>query len=167
MTRKYENLPFGRMVRAIFSPSKAAPRTKQVPIQESPKQSIDTASPPRQLIDYSAAGPVLDLVARMRHLQTVAVIPVRQPDFWPSVPHVPIGPATNGIPDQRYGISAYPTDLARQSYTFGPMRSPARQQAVPGYIQYQAQNTPVSNGYPAIALKAPRPRRGGGQCEDN
>lgn len=155
----------GNMVRVLLRPSGNAPRAGRAPMQESPNQSVTALPVEREHTDYRRAGPVLDLMRRLRDRPAVKLVPIRQRGYILRAPHAPIGQATIEIPDQRLGILTYPADLARRTYDYGAMDAPARLQSVPGYTVISQQTTRQSAGYPASAMKAPKPRYGGGQCE--
>jgi hypothetical protein len=166
MSRLYVLDQMSRAMHRIIRPSAAAPRFHEAPMQNSPKQAITTLPLPREEIDFSQAGPVLELVAAMHYRPAVQQIPVRQPVYIPRAPHAPTGNARADVPDQRLGIMAYHENWARDTYVFGPMSAPARLQSVPGYVAKSVQVTRSSPGYPKQALKAPRPNSGGGGCQD-
>lgn len=164
--KKYSLPNVGRaMIRAVY-PSLRAPGNHVAPMQNSPKQALNTQAGPRDLIDYSQAGPVLDLVQRMHTWDVVQRIAVRQPGYIPLAPHVPIGAKTLDIPDQRFGILQYPENRAQNSYVFGSLAAPAKLQSVPSYIVKQKIRVGTSATYPKTALRAPKPQSGGGQCSD-
>lgn len=150
---------------AIVRPSSSAPSPHQAPLQSNPSQAVTTMPYPREVIDFSQAGPVLDLVAQMHQLDVVKTIEILQPGYIPRAPHTPVGQKTEGIPDQRLE-QYYPRNLARETYDFSAMKAPARLQSVPGYVVKQTTITRASPGYPKQALRAPKPRTGGGQCKD-
>jgi hypothetical protein len=166
MTKIYSFNGLNRALSQLVRPSRAAPGFKQAPMQDQPKQSITTLPYEREVIDFSQAGPVLDLVSKLHWLETVQSIPVKQPGYILRAAHTPVAANTEGIPDQRLGQMSYPEDRARASYVLGAMSAPARLQSVPGYVVKQVQVTKSSPGYPSQALKAPRPNSGGGQCQD-
>lgn len=159
---------FDRLNRALHQlvvPSFKAPYERHAPYQNHPKQAVGTEPHKREVIDFSEAGPVLELVAEMHYLETVQNVPVRQPGYILRAAKAAVGPNRVDVPDQRTALMTYPANDARSSYDFTGMSAPARLQSVPGYTVRQTQITRTSSGYPSQALKAPRPNSGGGQCD--
>lgn len=168
MSRQYIKDQMSRALHRVVHQAFGAPLPRQAPMIDSPgtSQSITDSPYPRQLIDYSQAGPVLDLVEQMHERPAVAQIPVRQPGYILRAAPAPVGAKTVVLPDQRMGCMQYPENGARESYVYGPMKAPARLQSVPGYVIKQTTINRNSPGYPTQAMRAPRPRSGGGGCRE-
>ena len=131
-----------------------------------PNQSVQQAERiPQVIIDE---GPQNELFAALHHQSVVKVRPVKQHEYILRAPAVPIGPKRTDIPTDRrlgIGVDAYPQQYARHTYLRGAYKTPPSQQSIPGYVLFNGQLVTQTKGYPRGALKAPKPRTGGGQCE--
>lgn len=162
MSKKYATDPVTRQVHVVDIPDVKAPRHKAAGSLGSPNQTVQQAPRPREyMID---SGPQVDLFLQMRHRSTVRVVPVKQHNHILRAPIVPIGPERTDTIDRRLGVQVYP-ERYRDEYPHGAMTAPASLQSIPGYVTVNGNVVSRTIGYPTGALKAPRAKVGGGQCD--
>lgn len=162
--KRYSLVTGTRALLAIVRPSLSVPPAQKASIQNSPNQAVGTMPRFTQEIDFSEAGPVLDLVAKMHSLEVIKTVQWLQPSYILRAPKTPIAPKTVGIMDQRL-FQDYPPDAAKDSYNFSKMGAPARNQSIPGYVVKQTTQTRSTPGYPKKSMRAPSSHTSGGGCE--
>lgn len=162
--KRYSLVTGTRALLAIVRPSLAAPAAQKASIQNSPNQAVGTLPRFTQEIDFSEAGPVLDLVEKMHSRQVIKTVEWLQPSYILRPFPTQIAPKTVGVMDQRL-FQDYPPNAAMDSYNFAKMGAPARNQSIPGYVVRQTTTTQSSPGYPKKSMRAPSSRTSGGGCE--
>lgn len=110
------------------------------------------------VIDFSQAGPTLDLVAKLYSKRTVKTIEIKQRDYILSAP--PVRYAYDATQNQLI----YPENFARESFPYGRYQAPPSYQSIPGYTVRSVQINKASALYPSKPLKAPRAKVGGAAC---
>jgi len=162
MSKKYALDPLTRQLHPVEVPDLKAPKSKNAGVLGSPNQTVQQSPRPREYMYES--GPQVDLFLRMRHKETVKTIPVKQNLYILEAPDVPIGPRRTDTIDRRLGIQVYPKKY-RLEYPHGAFTAPASLQSIPGYVVVNGTVQSRTSGYPSGALRAPRPKLGGGQCD--
>jgi hypothetical protein len=158
MTNQYIRDNKGKgYIRRTFLSFKA-PRPYQEPIQFGPNQNTGLSHLP-DVIDFSQAGPTLDLVAKLYSKQTVKVIEIKQRSYIPSAPPV------RCAPDPTQNQLFYAENYARETFPYGRYKAPPSYQSIPGYTVRSVQINKSSRFYPSKPLKAPKAKIGGAVCE--
>jgi hypothetical protein len=111
------------------------------------------------VIDFSQAGPTLDLVAKLYSKQTVKVIEIKQPAYYLSAPPV------RYAPDATQNQLFYAENYAREAFPYGRYKAPPSYQSIPGYTVRSVQVNKSSKYYPSKPLRAPKAKVGGAVCE--
>lgn len=158
MTNQYirDNKSKGYIKRTFLSFK--APRAQQESMQMGPNQNTGRSHLP-DVIDFSQAGPTLDLVARLYSKQTVKTIEIKQRDY------IPTAPPVNYAYDATQNQLLYPENFARESFPYGRFKAPPSYQSVPGYTVKSVQINKASMFYPSRPLKAPKAKVGGAACD--
>jgi hypothetical protein len=161
MIKKYVRDVWSGVLHVMTMPSYQAPRHHAAGILGSPNQTVQQAPRPPQYPQDN--GPQVALFTRLHHRDTVDNIPVKQHQYILRAPAVPVGPARTDVIDRRLGVRQYPLQFS-QGYPHGSFGAPPVYQSIPGYVVYNGQVQQSTQGYPKGALRAPKPRTGGGQC---
>jgi hypothetical protein len=161
MSKKYALDPVTRQLHPVEVPDVKAPRARSAGLLGSPNQTVMQSPRPREYM--TETGPQVDLFLRMRHKDTARIVPVKQNNYILRAPAVPVGPRRTDTIDRRLGIESYP-ERYRDEYPHGSFTAPASLQSIPGYVTVNGNVVTRTMGYPTGALKAPRAKVGGGQC---
>lgn len=161
MIKKYVQDVWKGTLHVIRMPSYQAPRHHAAGLLGSPNQTVQQA--PREPQYPQSNGPQVALFQRRRHQDTVQTIPVKQHQYILRAPAVPVGPKRTDVVDRRLGLKRYPLDTTT-GYPYGSFGAPPVYQSIPGYVLYNGAIQQSTPGYPRGAMRAPKPRTGGGQC---
>lgn len=110
------------------------------------------------VIDFSQAGPTLDLVSQLYSKRTVKTIEIKQRAY------ILTAPPVTYAPDATQNQLLYPENFARESFPYGRYKAPPSFQSVPGYTVKSVQINKAGAFYPQKPLKAPKAKVGGAAC---